>query len=101
MSHDTSDHVAVNVNLRLSGCHGAEYPAMWLPLELNTSSFAPVRSEGGDIAPLTAADQERGMANDNPNQTTSEQRIGEVAAILGTGSLRLRQHVGVPKAPGA
>jgi hypothetical protein len=40
------------------------------------------------------------MANDNPNQMTSEQRVGEVAALLAAGFLRLRQRVGVPKVPG-
>ena len=41
------------------------------------------------------------MAHDNPNQMTGEERTGEVAALLATGFLRLRQRVGVPKTPGA
>lgn len=75
-------------------------PPIWQPAgmlldpQLNTSNFAPVHSEGGDIAPLTAADQERGMAHDNPNQMTSEERTGEVAALLAAGFLRFRQRPG-------
>jgi hypothetical protein len=40
------------------------------------------------------------MAYENPNQMTSEQRVGEVAALLAAGFLRLRQRVGVQKSPG-